>query len=742
MSARADVSAPRGAPLELEAPEAFRLEWGPPGIAVLLYDHPAGRVNLLTAAALTELRRHLVALEAEPTLRGLLLASGKPGHFLAGADVEEIRGVREASQGQEKASEGQILFQRLAELRVPTCAALDGVCLGGGLELALACRYRVASDSEKTSLGLPEVRLGILPAFGGTTRLPRLVGLVPALDLFLTGKSLDGRRAYRIGLADDVLPRESFRSRAIRIFAEWVKREEEIRASGRRPDAARIVGRRTAPWWKRQLVDGFPPVRDFVLAQAEARVRRESRGHYPAPLRILEVVRRSAGRSIPEGLVLEAQAAGDLLVSPVTRNLTSLFFLMEDAKKTPATPQAQPVAAMGVLGAGVMGGGIAALAAARGLSVRLKDIEHRAVGRGLATAHDLYRREVERRRISAREMEARLARISGSLTYAGFRRLDLVVEAVVENREIKRRVLAEVESQVPSTTILATNTSSIELESLTETLARPQNLVGIHFFNPVHRMPLVEIVIGMDTSVIARDTAIAFARRLGKTPIAVRSSPGFLVNRVLMPYLMEALHLFEQGVPIEQLDKALEDFGMPVGPLALLDEVGLDVAHRVSEVLLQAFPHGEKPPQVLRPMLDAGRLGKKSGLGFYRHGGGERRPDPAVSSLVTRPTREAAQAGAEAWVLRLVLAMVNEAVRCLEEGVVESAQEVDLAMILGTGFPAFRGGLLRYADERGAGFVVNQLEVLAAREGPRFEPAGRLRELAGSRGRFRIDCPA
>ena len=725
--------------LDLEAPEAFRLEWGPPGIAILSYDHPAeGRVNLLTSAALVELRRHLVALASKPTLRGLLITSGKPDHFLAGADVEEIRSVREANEGQEKAIEGQILFQRLAEMSVPTCAAIEGTCLGGGLELALACRYRLASDSDKTSLGLPEVRLGILPAFGGTTRLPRLIGLVPALDLLLTGKTLDARRALRLGLVDDVLPKENFRARAVRIFSEWVKREEELGASGR-PVRPERIARRRPLGWQSAIIDVFPPARNYAIAQAEKKVLEETHGHYPAPLRILEVVRKSARRSIAEGLVLEAQAAGDLLVAPVTRNLTSLFFLMEAAKKDPPATQARPVRSIAVLGSGVMGGGIAALAARRGVRVRLKDIEHEAVGRGLRAARDLYERDLSRRRITAHELAERMSRISGTVTYSGFKGLDLVVEAVVESLEIKRRVLQEVEALIPKSAILATNTSSIGLEALAEGLARPENLVGLHFFNPVHRMPLVEVVVGEDTGVIARDTAIATARLLGKTPVVVRSSPGFLVNRVLMPYMMEALHLFEQGVPVEQLDKALEDFGMPMGPLALLDEVGLDVAHRVSEVLLAAFPDRGEPPRVLQPMLQAGRLGKKNGLGFYRHSGRTRSSDPAINTLVTRPNREAAQAKPESWVLRLLLAMINEAARCLEEGVVAKPQDVDLAMILGTGFPPFRGGLLRYADERGAGFVVNQLEVMASREGPRFQPAQRLRELAASRGRFRTD---
>jgi 3-hydroxyacyl-CoA dehydrogenase/enoyl-CoA hydratase/3-hydroxybutyryl-CoA epimerase len=434
-------------------------------------------------------------------------------------------------------------------------------------------------------------------------------------------------------------------------------------------------------------------------------------------------------------------AAGDLIVSPESRNLTALFFLMEGAKKEPATPQAKTIENAGVLGAGVMGGGISALFARRGIAVRLKDIDHGAVASGLAAAHKLFDRDRKRRRITRRELEHKMGLISGTLEYTGFRRLNVVVEAVVENLEVKRQVLAEVEGLVPGSTVLATNTSSIGLEPLGEALQRPQQLVGLHFFNPVHRMPLVEVVVGRSTGEEARDTAVALARTLGKTPVVVRSSPGFLVNRVLMPYLMEALHLFQQGVVIEDLDQAVEGFGMPMGPLALLDEVGLDVALHVSEVLLAAFPDRGEPPTVLKPMVDGGRLGRKNGRGFYLYSPSGKKADPAVYSLANRPSRAVVQAGPESWVERLLFVMINEAARCLEEEVVADAQLLDLAMILGTGFPPFRGGLMRYADLRGPGRVATRLQALADAEGARFEPSPLLHEHAASRARFRTDFP-
>jgi 3-hydroxyacyl-CoA dehydrogenase/enoyl-CoA hydratase/3-hydroxybutyryl-CoA epimerase len=389
-----------------------------------------------------------------------------------------------------------------------------------------------------------------------------------------------------------------------------------------------------------------------------------------------------------------------------------------------------------------MGGGIAALFARTGLQVRLKDVSHEPISRALATAWDLFERERVRRRIDARERDRRMRRISATLDFTGFRRADFVVEAIVEDLAIKRRVLREVEEAIPADAILATNTSSLRLEDLAEGLAKPERLVGLHFFNPVHRMPLVEIVVGEQTSMEARDTALALARSAGKTPVVVRSSPGFLVNRVLMRYAEEALRLFEAGVPIEQLDHSMVAFGMPMGPLALLDEIGLDVALKVAGVFEAAFGGETDRPQVLRPMVEGGRQGKKNGLGFYRHSRERREPDPAVYTLVTRPSGSTVQAGAESWVERMILAMVNEAGRCLEEKVVAESADVDIAMILGTGFPPFRGGLLRYADSIGLDRVVERLGALAEAYGPRFAPARTIRELAAAGQRFRSDVPA
>jgi len=714
--------------------QAWRLETpGGGAIGVLALDAPGQKVNVLSGAVLEELGRQLERIP-HMGLSGLVITSGKPRTFVAGADVHEIRAISTAQDGAQKAGRGQAIFQRLAALPLPTLAAIDGICLGGGTELALACRYRVASDFDKTFLGLPEVRLGILPGFGGTTRLPRLIGVPAALDLILTGKTIDGTRAFKLGLVDDVLPKEDFVARAIRWLTarldppslERTRRERRRRRAG-------------PPSW---LLEGNPLGRAAVYAQARKSVLKETHGHYPAPLKVLEILPRVARGPIPEALALEAHAVGELLVTPEHKNLLSIFFLTEGAKKDPPTPEAIEIARCGVLGAGVMGGGIAYVLADAGVDVRLKDVAPEAVGKGLKAAYDGFRKRVARRRLKPAEMNRRMARIAGGTDDAGFGRLDAVIEAIVEKMDVKQAALAEVESRVPAHAVLLTNTSSLDVDTMAARLQKPERLAGLHFFNPVDRMPLVEIVVGPRTSAQAWQTALLLARRLGKTPVVVRNAPGFLVNRILMPYLNEGLHLFREGVGIEPLDHCMVDFGMPMGPLRLLDEIGLDVADKVSHVLGAAFGDRVEPAGVLEAMVQGGRTGRKGGLGFYRYRDGAATPDPAVYPLADRPSRDIITAGPDAWRERMLLAMIDEAARCLEENVVESPAQVDLAMLMGTGFPPFRGGLLRYADTLGARTIVERLDALTQAFGARFAPCGLLVRMAQDNYVFRPEFRA
>jgi 3-hydroxyacyl-CoA dehydrogenase/enoyl-CoA hydratase/3-hydroxybutyryl-CoA epimerase len=705
--------------------EVFRIERDGDRLELVM-DHPLRPLNVFDAAALDALEQVLPDLEQARGVRGMLLSSGKPGSFIAGADVDAIGSLTDAAEVLALVRRAHAAFGRIAALPFPTVAMIDGACLGGGLELALCCDSRVASDEAHTRIGLPEVQLGILPGFGGTSRLPRLVGLVTALDLILSGRTLDGRRAEKAGVIARAVP------------AAWLREAALARldAVAQRPAAAR-----RDRWRPRGLGDrllaGNPVGRALVLRQARASVMARTGGHYPAPLAVIDTVQRSHGRPLADALAHEAEAIAPLVVSPVCKHLVRLFRLSEDAKRRPvvadATLAPAPVATLALAGAGVMGGGIAELASRSGLWVRLRDVRPEALQKGLQTVRAVMRERGRSRRTVARERDAQFTRIQPTLDLSGLSRADAAIEAVVEDLAVKRRVFAELEVRLRPDALLATNTSSLSVDALAEGLLHPGRFVGFHFFNPVHRMPLVEVVRGARTTDVALVTAVALARRLGKTPVVVADAPGFVVNRVLMPYLREALHLLEEGHGVATLDRAMRDFGMPMGPFEVVDEVGLDVAHKVAGVLGEAFPERMAPAPTLATLVAAGRLGRKSGRGFHRHHGRRRRPDPGVRALLgLGPERRGVEPAG--LVERMVLAMVNEGARCVEEGVVAHADLVDLAMVFGAGFPPFRGGVLRHADALGLPQVVARLHALAAAHGPRFTPCALLEERAAAGG--------
>ncbi len=693
------------------------------GIGWLTFDDPSRSMNVLTEEVmrgLTAALEEAAGAGAEGDLRVLVLHSGKERGFVAGADVTAIEAVQDPEEAEQASRFGQAVFQQIERLPVPTVAAIHGICLGGGTEMALACTWRVASDAEETRIGLPEVQLGILPAWGGTTRLPRLVGLRPALDMLLTGRRVSGRRARRIGLVDEILPAPTFQEE-VRRFAREV-------AGGR----ARTPRKRPLP---DRLLEATLPGRRLVLAAARRSVLRETRGHYPAPLKILEVVRRSWSRPLEQALDLEARAGGALIASSVCKNLIHVFNLREEARKgrgVEAPVEPRPVARIGVVGAGVMGGGIAQLAAYHGIEARLRDIRHDAVARGLRHAREVFDRAVQRRKLTRREAARRMELVSGGLGYEGFGRVDLVVEAVVERMEVKEQVLAEVEERVRDDCILTTNTSTLSVTEMARVLKRPGNFCGMHFFNPVHRMPLVEVVRGEGSSDTAVATVYALALALGKVPVVVQDGPGFLVNRILAPYLNEAGHLLQEGLSVEAVDGAGLDFGMPMGPLRLIDEIGIDVMRHAGDTLHAAFGERMAPAPPLLALGESGRLGRKGKLGFYRYEGrGSPKVDPGVYAVLGLPVppRRAAP-DPRAVRARLLLAMLNEAVRALEDAIVRRAAEVDLAMVMGTGFPPFRGGLLRHADRLHPRSLLDRLQEHEERYGARFAPPPLLRDLA------------
>ncbi|MFN2386363.1 MAG: 3-hydroxyacyl-CoA dehydrogenase NAD-binding domain-containing protein [Thermoanaerobaculia bacterium] len=711
----------RGAPDSPEgASGAFRLEIGEDGLAVLTFDLPGEKVNKFTRDVLAELSTLLVRLSREPRARALLVRSGKLDVFIAGADVKEFTRAR-PEDAPEGARRGQAIFEQLAHLPHPTVAAINGICLGGGTELALACDYRLMSDAPKAKIGLPEVRLGLFPAWGGSTRLPRLVGLPAALDLILTGKQLDARRARKIGLVDEAVPAPIFDRYAVDFSRSKV-------GTAKPRDRRRAMT--PADW----ALEGNPFGRKLVLQKAREKVLEETGGHYPAPLEALAVIEESYGKSVEEGLEAEARHLANVFGGEVQKNLLRIFFWTEEIKKETGVEdpsvQPRPVRRVGVLGAGLMGGGIAHLAADKALSVRMKDVDPKALARGFAAAASLWKAVVQKRRMKPREMESRMALISGTLEYTGFARCEVTIEAVVEKLGVKRSVLADWEGVVPDSAMFASNTSTLPISEIAAGARLPRRVVGMHFFNPVNRMPLVEVIRGRHTDDETVATIFALAKALGKTPVVVRDSPGFLVNRILAPYLSEAVRLVREGCRIEQVDSTMTAFGMPVGPLALLDDIGLDVAVKAAEVLQSAFPE-RMPPSGNEALVAAGRLGRKSGRGFYAYDGGKRGEPSreAYAALGVEPAKTS-PIPAETIEARLVLPMVNEAAFCLEEQVVARPEKLDLAMIFGTGFPPFRGGLLRYADTLGIAQVIGRLEELAGKVGARFAPADTLRRLA------------
>lgn len=702
------------------------------GLAVIRFDDPARSANLLTEEVMRALAKILDRLEDEAragSLTGVVVESGKSDSFILGADIEAIAAIEDPDTGVDAARFGQRIFRQLEQLSVPTVAAIHGTCVGGGTELALACTYRFVSHDPRTRLGLPEVQLGILPAWGGTTRLPRLVGLGSALELLLTGRLVDGERAVALGLAEKCLPPEGF-GEAVRDTFRQILRAGRMRTGARRG-------------LPRRLLEDTAPGRRAMLASAARRIRRGSGEHMPAPLRILDVIRRSSGSPVDRALEIEARAAGELLASRTSKHLIHVFRLRERARKGPGgaadshplqagEPQDGQIQGLGVLGAGLMGSGLAQLAAFRGLRVRMRDPDPDALADGLRRAARLTDRAVERNRISRGEGDRTMTRITGDLDFSGFRSLEAILEAVDERLHVKREALAEAELHVSPSCLLTTNTSSFQVERLARALERPHRFCGMHFFHPPHRVPLVEVVRARETTQETIEVACALVRRLGKLPVVVGDGPGFVVNRILGQYFNEATLLLGEGLRIDMVDGTMEAFGFPAGPFRQMDELGLDLVGQVDIALREGLAPRFNSSGVLERLLAQGRVGRDGGLGFYRWVDGEcRDPDPELNGILglARPPRRSPldPTGIRA---RLILAMINEAAYLLEEGVAPSPGDVDLAMIMAGGFPPFRGGLLRFADEIHPRSLVERLDRLEETLGTGYTPAPLLQRLA------------
>jgi 3-hydroxyacyl-CoA dehydrogenase/enoyl-CoA hydratase/3-hydroxybutyryl-CoA epimerase len=661
------------------------------GVVTLTLDVAGQSANVLSQEVLEELEQLLAGFEASPP-RGVILRSAKSSGFIAGADVREFTRIDNAERAAELARRGQRAFRKLAELPCPTVAVIHGYCLGGGLELALACRYRVAREGQDTRLGLPEVRLGINPGFAGTVRLPPLIGPLPALDMMLSGRTVSASAARRLGLVDEVVPERHLLNAARSLVAK--------------PPAPM-----RAPWWQRLLATKplRPLVEKLVLRTLRSKANPD---HYPAPYRILELWRHHADEE------REAQSLGELLVSRSSRALVQVFLLGEALKRR-GRAQAHRIERVHVIGAGVMGADIAMVAASRGFQVSLQDMKPEIMARAMSRAHGFFREKLK----DARAVQEAMDRLMPDLRGDGLKRADLVIEAIVEKIEPKQKLFADVEARVGPDTVLASNTSSIPLETIAKSLKDPSRLVGLHFFNPVAKMQLVEIVRGEKSREDSLERLRAFTVALDKLPLDVKSSPGFLVNRILMPYLIEAVQLVEEGVPAPVVDKAARDFGMPMGPVELADTVGLDICLSVAEEL--SGPLGAAVPEHLKALVADGKLGRKSGEGFYSYDkrGKPRRP-PTTENAGNVPVTE-----------RLVLRMLNEAVACLREGVVTDADAVDAGMVYGTGFAPFLGGPMRYIESLGETGIVHSLARLAQEYGARFNPDAGWHEPARLRAR-------
>ncbi len=704
-------------------------------LAIVDFDLEGAKVNKWDETSLSELDQLLAKLEGtKGSLSAVLFRSAKAKSFIVGADIKVIESITTLDKAMLASDLGQKVFSRLEDFPLPTIVAIEGPSMGGGTEFSLSCDYRVASDSSKTSIGLPEVKLGILPGWGGNYRLTRVVELPTALDMILSGKALNAKKALKSGLVDEVVPEGLFVAKSIE-FA----RKQTSKRTYKTPKYSNMMN---------QLLSSNAIGRAVVFKKTKETVLKTTRGHYPAPLKALELIERSWGKPRSEWMKLEKEFFSDLAISDISKNLIRIFFMTETVKKesgsTLSTEEASslaPIQQIAVLGAGVMGAGIAYQSASKGIWVSLKDVSFEAVGKGLDHARKLLGKAVERRKITTLERDEKLGHIRPQTDYSGFKGLDLVVEAIVEDLGIKQKVFADLEANTNDNCILATNTSSLLLSDIATNLKNKKRFLGLHFFNPVDKMPLVEVVVNDSTPPEYTARAVAYVKNIGKTPLVTKDGPGFLVNRLLVPFLLEAGYIMEEGADLESIDKELKNFGMPMGPYELLDEIGLDVVAKISPIFEKSLGERFKAANsVFKISGDSKqkRYGKKTGLGFYKYENGKRTTlDKDNLEALTGLSLSGAKFSTKGNELaqRMIFPMINETAAVLEEKIVPNAEKVDLGMIFGIGFPPFRGGLCRYADSVGLKNVVQELERLEAIHGARFKPTEALKR-AADKGSF------
>jgi len=709
----------------------------PDGVAVLTYDLPGEPVNTLREGTSDALEQALTAAEADPKVKAIVIASGKRDSFIVGADIEMLRACKTAADAEALCRKGQRGFERLARLSKPVVAAIHGPCLGGGFELALACHGRVASDDPKTAVGLPEVQLGLLPGADGLQRVADLTTLADALDLGLTGKNLKATRALKAGLVDEVVPAsilvDAAAQRALALAAA-PRKKKALRGAKRLQTAA---------------LEQNPLGRAFLFREARAQAFKKTQGHYPAVERIIDVLAAHASSGFAASREVEARAFGELVVSETSARLIELFFattaLKKDTGVDDPTVKPRPAGRVAMIGAGFMGAGIAYVSSNAGVAVRLKDRDAEGLARGIKAVADIYAERVKRRSLTAMEQKLKMALVTGATDLSGVASADIIIEAVFEDLDLKHRVLREIEAVARPDAVFASNTSSIPISRVAEASSRPETVVGMHYFSPVHKMPLLEVIATKQTAPWATATAVALGKRQGKTVIVVNDGVGFYTTRILATYMNEAAHLLSEGVPIEEIDRALLAWGWPVGPMALIDEVGIDVAAHVGPIMRQAFGDRMEAPSTVSRLVDDGRKGRKNERGLYLYGTPKnknpfrkktgKQPDPSVYPLIGVSPRPGLLT-AEEIQMRCSLQLINEALHCLGEGILRSPRDGDIGAIFGLGFPPFRGGPFRYVDTVGADEVLRRVRSFEQRLGRRWTPAPALVEAASSGRRF------
>jgi 3-hydroxyacyl-CoA dehydrogenase/enoyl-CoA hydratase/3-hydroxybutyryl-CoA epimerase/3-hydroxyacyl-CoA dehydrogenase/enoyl-CoA hydratase/3-hydroxybutyryl-CoA epimerase/enoyl-CoA isomerase len=700
------------------SPSALRLDVLDGSIGLITFDQPGSRANTLGQAVQADFEAVLKQLRGRGDLRGLILRSGKPGMFIAGADIKELGAAAGPEQTRRVVRRGLDIIAAFEGLPYPTVAAIEGPCLGGGLEFALGFDFRVASTHPKTELGFPEVKLGLIPGWGGTQRLPRVIGPATAAELICSGESIKPERARQLRLIFDAVPPERLLDEAKRLLA-WAQESGAWRPARQE---------------KQQPVGLSEEQRSFTFAVARAVVLEKTKGQLPAPPAALEAIAEGCNLPLEDGLKIETEKFLPLVGSPISKNLIAVFFMTQRLQKDPgvsdAAVQPRAVERVGVLGAGLMGAGIAGAHVRRGIPVLMLDSDARALEKGVAANVKVLQARIDIGRATPADMVQALGRLSTTQALAALADRDLVIEAVVENEEVKTALYAQLQAVLKPDALLASNTSTISITRMARAWPRPENFAGLHFFNPVDRMQLVEVIRGERTGDATVVTLVALAKRIGKTPIVVRDCPGFLVNRILFPYINESLLLLEEGAAPRALDRAATAFGMPMGPVTLNDLVGLDTSLYAGRVINTAFANRAVPTRVLDELVKAGRLGQKTGAGFYSYARGSRgADDPFLTALLGRLGARPRDFSQEELQDRLFLPMLTEASRVLTEGIVREPADVDMGLILGIGFPAYRGGLLRWADSLGLLAVLERLRKYEAL-GPRYAPTEQMKKLA------------